>query len=256
MHTGSRRSWVVAGAIVVVPVLVVLFGAVWLKWTTYQYEYDIDLCLKNRPLTGHTILIIDATDEFDKDKINYIEGLIEKIKWNLKPFSKFSIFSIDNKFSGLPRNIFSFCNPGTAETTNILVQAPAHVQRKFEEQFERPLELVKQNLKREKASDATPLLEAIRAISELGDFQDDLSERRMIIFSDMLQNSRLLSQYSGDWIDKGAEIISSYPSELRGVKVTVHYLLRNPLLQNDRHREFWQAFFHKRGALYDFFITK
>lgn len=235
--------------------MVILFGAGWLKWTTYQYEYGIDLCLKNRPLAGHTILIIDATDVFDSDKVSYLERLIEKTKRELKPFAKFSIYSIDRKQGGFPRQAFSLCNPGTAETTNILMQAPNHVQRKFEEQFERPLEKVTTSLKGTQDSANSPLLETIQTISELRDFSADIPERRIILFSDMLQNSKLLSQYAAGWQNKGAQIVGTLPADLRGVEATVHYVIRRPDLQNAEHREFWREFFVRRGAVFGFLTT-
>lgn len=156
-QTSPRRSWLIAAAIVGGPLIIIIAGAIWLKWSAFQYEYGVDLCLKNQPLSGHTILVIDATDALDATKSSYLKTLLKKTKQNLKPFSKFSIFSIDRVHGGFPRQVFSLCNPGTADTTNIFAQAPAHVQRKFDEEFARPLDKVTADLKSVENSDNSPL---------------------------------------------------------------------------------------------------
>lgn len=251
----KRKSWWIASAIVIVPLLVIAFGAGWLKWVTFQYEYAIDLCLKNRPLSGHTVLVIDATDTLDQDKTDYLDKLVERIKRELKPFAKFSIFSVDKKHGGFPRLVFSLCNPGTAATTNIFMQAPSHVQRKFDEQFARPLSKVTTDLKEVGDSASSPLLETIQTVSELRDFSADIPDRHLILFSDMLQNSRKLSHYAPNWVKNGARITSTLQADLTGVNVAVHYLIRRPDLQTAEHRDFWREFFTRRGATFGILTT-
>ena len=261
---GSKRSkkgsWAKATAILFVPLCLLAFGAAWLKWVSFEYQYDdITLCLKNRPLAGHTVVVVDSTDILTGAKREYLARLIEQTKRNLKPFSKFSIFTVDHEYGGLPRAVFSLCNPGTADTTNIMVQAPAHVQKKYEQGFARPLDNIKDNLGKGKTrAETTPLLTTVQTITEQGDFLPSLAERKLILFSDMLEHSALLDHYKGDWEEAGKEIISNFSAPLDGIEVEVHYILREKFShrQTAAHRNFWRDFFTRRGARYIYFTAQ
>jgi hypothetical protein len=252
----TKRTWIVATSIVTVPALFIIFGAIWLKWSGFQYEYDVELCLKNQPLTDHTVLLIDSTDTFAPEKLDYVTMLIDKTKTELKPFAKFSILTIDYRHGGFPRKVFSLCNPGTAATTNILTQAPSHVQAKFEEEFLRPLEEIKRSFTSDKASSQSPILETLLAISQMNEFGKDLPERKLIIYSDMMQNMPTFSHYRNDWQSLAVEVMARYPANFQNVEISVHYKINDAGIQNTAHREFWRNYFSSREADYKFFLTR
>jgi hypothetical protein len=255
-NSSDKKTWLLAILIVGIPALFIVFGWIWLRWSAFQYEYDIDLCLKNRPLANHTVLLIDSTDTLGENKLDYLERLIDKTKAELEPFAKFSIFTIDFRRGGYPMKVFSLCNPGTAEATNIFTQAPSHVQEKFEKEFLKPLEAVKQGLSIGRASKQSPILETLLAISEMNEFGISLARRTLVIYSDMMQNTNQFSQYSKDWQRQADQVMRKFPAELKNVELSVHYIINEPGLQNSDHRAFWRNYFTSRGANYKFFLTR
>jgi hypothetical protein len=94
-------------------------------------------------------------------------------------------------------------------------------------------------------------VETISNISREEDFGSGVASRRLVVISDMAQNSANFSQYN----HKGAQValpteLGVFRPDLKGATVRIHYLLRPSLrrIQGPEHQETWQAFFERAGA--------
>lgn len=234
-----------------IPLSLMVAGFIWLRGVESDAEYGDDLCLLNQPVVAHTVLVIDRTDVIDRVALQALERLIERVKADMKQNERFSVFSIEADRSYLPRPLFSLCNPGTKRQANVIVQTPEKIQRRFEKEFAEPLQKMMSELSPKKEAEISPILETITAISQMDDFNDSLVERRLILFSDMLQNSRY-THYNRSY--DFPKFLDGFPSfaaiSLNNVRVEISYITRKRAraLQGNEHMAFWRRFFNHTGA--------
>jgi hypothetical protein len=102
---------------------------------------------------------------------------------------RLSIFVFENRVEqGFPP-VFSLCNPGRASDTTILTSNPRRWEKKFIESFGRPLDEKIEQLTRPAQGDSSPILEILIDITNREELNRGSIPRRIVIVSDMLQNS-------------------------------------------------------------------
>jgi hypothetical protein len=108
-------------------------------------------------------------------------------------------------------------------------------------------------------------METISGISRIPEFGKSIEERRLIIFSDMLQNVKNYTQYTNRPVvfatsddvsmasvnkEDRKKIVAYFKTmhcDLKGIKVQIYY--QNRLgKQPPGHQEFWEAYFRDCGA--------
>lgn len=211
-----------------------------------------DLCPIDRPYP-HTVLLVDKTDPFTPSQQRFLRNLTNKVKFDLERYEKLSIYVLDNENYLAPAPVFAMCNPGTGAGANELYQNPQRVQQRFDEFFGDPLDAVLEKLLEAAEAPHSPIMEMLREVSFVDDFNTETPERRLIVVSDMLQNMPAYSHYQ-DSIDYDGFAASAYADEvaalLGGVTVTVVYLWRPGTrnLQGLGHIRFWDRYFAEFGA--------
>lgn len=236
-------------SIVAVPTIILGMGFVWLQFSQSSIEARPDLCLKNKELEAHSVLVIDRTDVDENP--GQLSRLLSRIKNDLAPFEKFSIYVIDENHSQLPVPIFSLCNPGTGDDANILVRSPKAAQEKFDKEFSRPIEKLIRASNPTKSAVKSPIIETLQLIPSIESFASTDMHRRIYIFSDMLQNTRY-SHYSKS-LDY-TQFAKRYPDlarvDLQNVTVVISYVRRRTAqnIQGPKHIQFWQDYFRHAGA--------
>ena len=98
----------------------------------------------------------------------------------------------------------------------------------------------------------SPIIEAVDGAVDAPDFGSTVKARRLVIVSDMAQNSPELSEYRGE--GSGLEVPDAVRGELardlHGVAVRIHYVRRPELasIQTAAQRDFWRDWFTSQGA--------
>ena len=79
-----------------------------------------------------------------------------------------------------------------------------------------------------------------------------MKDRRLVLVSDMAQNSENLSEYrgAGSGLEPSDAVKSELTRDLKGVAVRIHYVHRPELaaLQTAQQRDFWRDWFTSQGA--------
>jgi len=247
-----------AALIAGIPSAILVAGFFWMHGLATDAEFGDDLCLLNRPVEAHTILVIDRTDVIDQVAMMALNNLIERIKAGMEQNERFTLFAIEADRSVLPRPLFSLCNPGTKRQANVIVQTPEKIQRRFDSEFAEPLHQVLRSLSPENEADSSPIMETIAAISEMDVFSSSLAKRKLVMFSDMLQNGTY-THYRGDLdyshFQDGFPALASV--RLNNVAVEVAYVTRKRAraLQGNAHLKFWRRYFENAGARFRFEIV-
>ena len=134
------------------------------------------------------------------------------------------------------------------------------VEEEYTDSFERPvIEKVRTYLSEQTIRDYSPIVEAVKDVSEITEFKEKLDGNKTLhVVSDMLQHSTSYD-YSHYIESIGANEYERFQSsdlfnlnqpDLSGVEVEVLYLLRRKYrdLQTKEHRHFWRTFFEESGA--------
>jgi hypothetical protein len=217
------------------------------------------LCPVGRPLV-QTVVLVDKTDPFSPSQQAYLRRSIERIRDGMKRFEKLSIFVLDANGVGAAR--FALCSPGSRKEANEFYENPAKIETRFKATFGEPLERLLGELLQGDTAPQSPIMEAIRDVAILSDLRHSEGQRRLIIFSDLLQYTNDISQYKPDQKMKNWQrnptfedfsrfsYFTEVVAPLNGVEVSVVYFKRAKYhgAQTVSHIEFWQKFFNVSGG--------
>ncbi len=151
------------------------------------------LCPTNLPLAGHTLVIVDRTDRWNPTVGETLGELIEAAQRNTQRYEKFSIVALDSSMTTRP--IFSVCNPGEPTFMTDLYRGRRFTQRDFDEKFVGAAETVLASISAPAEASTSPIVEYAHRWLGRDDFNETVPNRRMILISDMRQNSPRISVY-------------------------------------------------------------
>jgi hypothetical protein len=151
------------------------------------------LCPTTRPITAHTLVIVDRTDRWNPVVGDTLADLLEKAQKETQKFEKFSIVSLDSDLATRP--LFSVCNPGEPNFMTDLYRGRRYTRRDFDQRFVGAAEEVLAEVREPREADASPIVEYMHRWLGSDDFNANVPNRRVILISDMRQNSSALSVY-------------------------------------------------------------
>lgn len=235
-------------ALVVWLVVVVLLGGLATALWAVPSPPDMDeetLCRKHNPPPSQTILLVDKTDPLTPPQRDRLAQLIRDELARIPRHGELLVFVIDQHGSFLtPR--FAACSPGTQDQANVWYENGRDLEARFEKHFAAPLAALLADLQRGTVSPTSPILESLEAVAHR--FESHVPELRLILFSDMLQNSADFSHYR---YSLRLETWTRQPPVLYGVQVVLYYLERDNgrrIQRQPEHRAFWDAYWQHTGA--------
>lgn len=161
-------------------------------------EYDSEtLCLAGET-PPHVGIVIDKTDLYSAEQADDIGSLVLANRDRLSIGERMTLFELDARGELVNTNGFSLCNPGRGEQINPLYRNPSRVEARYQALFEEPLQSALADLVEPKQSPASPIVESLARLSVSEDFDPTTPGRRIVLVSDMLQNSQLFTVYGGN----------------------------------------------------------
>ena len=212
------------------------------------------LCPTKEPPKGHTAILVDRTDPLAQNQTKWLFTLVNKIKVNLPVYEKLSIIPITKESGKFLNPIFSLCSPRQGITANPFYENPRKLRKKFELQFGLPLQKVLDKLRKGETYDESPIIETIQRLTQSENFSSIAENRKIIIISDMLQNTRPINHYKKYSADSFIEskYFNEVKPELNNTDVIIYYLASNNSkarnFQGERHKNFWRKVFKKSNA--------
>jgi hypothetical protein len=164
------------------------------------------LCPTRRPITAHTLVIVDRTDRWDSGIEETLTQLIEEAQRSTRRYEKFSIVALDSELS--THALFSICNPGEPNILTDLYKGRRFTKRDFDQKFVGASESVIARIRRPAQAPTSPIVEYIHAWLGRDDFNAEIPKRRLVLLSDMRQNSAQLSLYRSPDSDALARLVS------------------------------------------------
>ncbi len=186
-------------------------------------------------------LLIDKTDPWDKHTRQRLGTIIRRIKNSLNRYERLSIFVLDATGTYSPSPRFDMCNPGRGNQANKLTENDRRVQQKFEAQFAAPLDALLTSLMTPGTAPSSPIVETIHGL------RGDNPREKLIIVSDMMQNSEELSFYGAapGLSQAHAEEICRMESPYQSVQVLYINRPGIKVARKQQIRNFWNHCFAK-----------
>ena len=198
----------------------------------------------------HTVVLVDQTDALSPRQIEYARSLILLEYQRLPVGGRLTVRPIDADPDSTARD-FSRCRVRRGEEVAGVATNPDLIEAEFRRSVGDALNTYLEDLETQATAEASPIAETVDSVAESRDFGANVEERRLVLLSDMAQNSEQLDQYAtpGAYTLDGAarELL---PRNFRDVDVRVHYLRRPSLarLQGPAHERFWRSWFSASGA--------
>ena len=211
------------------------------------------LCPKDGPPKGVTAVLIDTTDPMSPIQQATTRAELENVRLDVPRHGAFEIYRVGVTQAGIHEPVFKGCNPGTPEEINMLVESERHGRKRWEEGFKAPLDAVFQESLQSTGASNSPIIESLQAVAAQAFSSNQLDDvsKKLIIVSDMLQNTPILNHYRGslDYEAWQESLGAGSPlAHLAGVEVKILYLTRPDTPQGGKHVLFWENYFEGHGA--------
>jgi hypothetical protein len=221
---------------------------------------DAHNCARSEYPNESVLILLDTTDALSQSQIDQFKATLRDVLDRAQPGELVSVAEIQT----LPvRFDISLCSPQRGAPPGFLdaLRNPAadwhRVRADWQRRFDRPMRKLIDTLPYNRVWPRSPIIQSIDdATDQLGDAWSKASRRRLIIFSDMMENTDQFSQYTTGpapvpYDEARAHIpyIRDAAPDLRDADVEVYYLLipRDAKHQTGdarrTHQTFWQAFF-------------
>lgn len=219
---------------------------------------ETTLCIISDELPPHTAVILDKTDVYTEVQSDLIGSVIRRAGTRLEVGERLTLFELDAKGQFDPRGELTLCNPGRGDQVNPLFRNPKKMEELYAERFEAPLETVLVDLVEPKEAPNSPILEAIARLAQTENFSTDAPSRKIIIVSDMLQNSDTFTIYGGggllpenipDPLDAADAILRRFGDNLSGTEIEIRLIPRDRYVDMQRGalKNYWDDVFDELG---------
>lgn len=253
----KARKGKIAGIVVIICVITAFASFFAYKLFNPKPQIDAETnCPKTGPAT-YTAIVIDTTDSINAIQKIAIENEFSQIKAQVPKFGALAIYAAG--FEGeVSKPVFAQCNPGDVSQMDKLREGRILVKKRWTKDFQQPLDRVLQKMLSRTPADNTPLLEAIQSVSvqsfgQLRGFGKDEVPKKLIIISDMLQNSVNLNLYKQippiqQFLK--SEAYKKIRSDLRDVDVSIFFIRRQTKkgIQGPKLLRFWEDLILAQGG--------
>ncbi len=210
---------------------------------------DQNGCRTDGVVVQHRIVLIDQSDPFTVQDVEWVQRLLKEESRNLDRYGAFTVLGLrsDNPYE--PVEVFSMCSPGAM--SNGWTDNPKMIAGRFDKLFAIPLQDAVVELLAETSQPSSPLIEALIGISDRADFSEQVAKRRIIMISDLIQNSENLSHYNSGLAFETVEQtrFASEKPKLEGIDILVRIVPRRSYdLPKAKLIEFWRTMFEVTNA--------
>lgn len=248
-NSGSEVIKIVLALLVI---MAVISGLVYHLYSQPKSADKVTLCPAEGPV-GHVVVLVDNTDPYSFIQREAFSQALGALSDEAVPEGYLlSVFSLGENFEKNAKPLFERCNPGTSEGKSKMTANLERIDLRYQDSFKKPIQKLEDSLLSDQSAKYSPIFEMIQLASINGFRTQNINgPRKLIIFSDMLPNTSEFSMFSGI-PDYESFSTTAYgersKTDLSGVKVEIHYLMKYPKLQTMKQLNFWESYFEDAGA--------
>jgi hypothetical protein len=245
----------IAGTAALVVVLIGVGTALALKSRAAAVPTDAaTLCPTKQPPSEVLVILLDVSDRFSEPQRLQIQNQLARLRDSVPRFGLVEVYTVDRLGRRVTEPVSHLCNPGTGADLNRIYQNPELARKKWEG-FSAKLSSDVDRQISKPALKTSPIFEAIQAtaLRTFGKPEYDGLSKDLVIVSDLMQNVpgglSMYQEVPSFQVFKSSRYFSRVRSNLHGVSVHLHYLVRAGMEQQNRdHLAFWQDYFQDQGA--------
>lgn len=247
----TRKGWLKIGLVGLGSILVV--GG-YLVASQGHKSLDPETLCPAEPVSV-ALLLVDVTDPMTVAQRQDFQNQLAVLRNSIPRYGKLVVMKVDSAADRLLEPVIVRCNPGRAEDVSEWNGNPGRVQRMHDEEFVLPLDRAFEELSRASGATRSPILESVQsaALTELLTPEAQGLPRRLILASDLLQNTDTVSFYSELPI---ADAFVESPAfrrvrtDLRNVQVEIWMLERSDATQTQPRAlvDLWDVLLAAQGA--------
>ncbi|MDQ7774942.1 MAG: hypothetical protein Q4615_03060 [Paracoccus aminovorans] len=224
----------------------------WSNRTARASAYDPQtLCPETGPV-GMTAILMDLTDPLSTAQASQLFAWLQKEVDDAPRGTQFTMGVVSDDLTNFHATP-PLCKPQDKASASALTQNPELIGRRYDELFMKPLEVSIRQLTTATAAKHSPIMESIQAlVADTPGFVTFGGPRRIVLVSDLLQNSEALSFYRGgswDSFQKSPDY-QRLGSSLTDAEVAIYQVPRSleGIRDTSAVEDFWLRYFERQGA--------
>jgi hypothetical protein len=229
-----------------------VFGLVSWRSASSPALDPLTLRASGRPVTGELAILLDVTDSFSpNEQSSVVEWLREYQLTNLQVNERVSLWALGSGEAGGLKRLFCRYYPGLEQDP--WLHNPARIAARTDSLFTQPLQDAVLTATVGKPLPRSPILAALRVLSEQPELADASVRRHLIIISDLEENTKGLSFYRGVPVFGTFVKSTSFQrsqADLTGMTVDVLHIPRGnaAATMSPDLTEFWRRYLRECGA--------
>lgn len=237
--------------------IVLILGIVLLSAQRQNVPLDpASLCPKDQPPAATWLVLLDLTEAYNATQQTAIKRNLEQLRRELPRHGQLQFYLVGGPSSrDNTAPILTLCNPGTPDSANPLIENPDRIRAFWEDKYTKPIETMVDTIIGDAESDRSPIMETVQLASVSG-LPIDSENIRLVLISDLLQNTSLYTQYQPQppsFRDfESSDVYQRLRTDLHRTEVIIWYIRRHVesanRVQGRSHVAFWEAFFRDQGA--------
>jgi len=230
--------------------IVALLGGSYWRHSVALEQDSTTLCPVTGPSAVNAILI-DQSDPISPLQLQRLSQILDQTINDASVGERIDLYVLAHDSMQSLAPVISLCRPKSEG--NMFYENPSKVRERYIERFRRPLDQTLKALTTATNSDISPIMESIKAacVAAFGAMPKE-TPARLLIVSDMIQNSKVLNQYKQRDFDTFAHSTgyAEVLADCHRASVSVVYLLRprDQRVQDRMHQLFWEKFFDRENA--------
>lgn len=242
-------GWVILAILMIAAVVIIVAGAIWLYQKAQMVEqYDsVSLCPASGE-TGNLIILIDKTDPVSMTQLAMVRNRIKRNIDDAETGTRITVGIVSPDRQARKKSFASLCKPPSSGDP--LIQNPTLVKERYFQDFEIPMDALLYDLLTISEESASPILENLQELlSRIPDFIANDKPSTLIIFSNLAENSGVLSFYRGETWRSFNESghIRRLAKSLEGMNVHLYQIPVRQAFQPDLE-DFWRRYFDAQGV--------
>ncbi|MBF0231793.1 MAG: hypothetical protein HQK65_01970 [Desulfamplus sp.] len=241
-------------AVIIFVVLFMLFVSGWIvmyKIESAKVRLDENtLCPINKEVDNHTVVVIDKSDEWEKEAVDGLETFLYKIHQSIPEYGRLSFVVINGDKGSYTKAVkmFDMCNPGNGENCNTFFSNPRLLKKRYEESFSQPLKDIIKKLSTPDKAVNSPLFETIAGIIDA----DDSRHLKIHFVSDLMENGSKFNFYN--IIPLAEQIVKEYTIDTdNSVSIYAHIVERRRHSSDiiEAAKAVWQEYCGRQNISFD-----
>lgn len=146
-------------------------------------------CLRDRPVTTHTVIVLDRTEPWSPNQISLLRAALHAHARAAKRGDRLTLTPFDGIAAQPPQPLFDKCKAHDPRDINPLYETEQLVEHAFQTDFAQPLEASIAKITQSRGASATHLVAFLASLASHLAYQQTATDLRIVLYSDMAENT-------------------------------------------------------------------